>query len=61
MESPSTFLHGYDFTPSADNIYKLAAVMYLKVLFFAAVVVLTGVFTEENSGKFATSHCGASG
>lgn len=59
-ESSSTFLRGYDFPPSADNTYNLAAIMYLKVLFFAAVA-LTGALTDENSGEFATSHCGASG
>lgn len=46
---------------SADQIHKLAAVMFSKVLFFAAVVALTGSFSAVDAGKFATSRCGASG
>lgn len=57
--SPSTFLRCYRFPPSAVNVAKLAAVMYLKVLFFVAVVALTGAFSGDNSGEFATCHCGA--
>lgn len=57
--SLSTFLRCYRFPPSAVNVSKLAAVMYLKVLFFVAVVALTGALSGENSGEFATCHCGA--
>lgn len=39
-----------------DQSNNLAAVMYLRVVFFAVVVALIGAAAATDSGKFATSH-----
>lgn len=44
-----------------DRCEKSAAVMYTRVAFFTVIVALIGASAAADSGKFATSHCAASG